>query len=341
MRVHDDRRAPDGARHRGLQRSLCRLLNGGVDGQDDVLARLGGHPDVFGLPVAQAVDEHGFHPGLAPQFRVELAFDADMPAIIWKPEVEVRDFAFKRAVVPHEIAEHVSREVGAGIKAGGLNLQINTGRVGGAFEQPGDLLLVEVHQHRQGQGELVGVVLHEVPERERNRLLKNGRDLLNDVTGDAIADLRLQGAALGNCLFWILLLDGIKSKPVLPEGQRVGDPLQLPSASVSVFGAELLAQFVEVKADVVAGPVLGNGHALPIQDLAANGRDANGAERLRLLVLRVVTVGNDLHPPEANDKNPDAQQDREGQRPQVGVVLLQLVENDHGAGGNDRWPMAN
>ena len=49
------------------KREFGRLLNREIDGQHDILAGFGAASRLFGLPVAEAVDEHRFHARLAAQ----------------------------------------------------------------------------------------------------------------------------------------------------------------------------------------------------------------------------------------------------------------------------------
>ena len=61
------------------ERAFRRLLNVEVNRQHDVVARFRLAPHVFGLAVAEIVDEHGLRARASAQLRVESGFDADRP----------------------------------------------------------------------------------------------------------------------------------------------------------------------------------------------------------------------------------------------------------------------
>ena len=100
-----------GLLHRRFQFALRDVLDLLVDGQDDVLARLGLLLDAA-KPFAVGVHRDQHAPGLAAQFVVVLALDPAQPFVIHA-----------------HVAQHLRRQFALGIKALGFFLEINAAQI--------------------------------------------------------------------------------------------------------------------------------------------------------------------------------------------------------------------
>ena len=292
-----------------LQGALGGLLDGEVDGEHEVLARLDGGEDVFRLAVAEVVHEHGFRAGFAAQFLVEGGFDADDAAEVGQAVVEKGLLAFCGTVIAADVAHEVNCRGAVGIKARGLDVHIEAGGQIGVFLHARDLGGREVGQHGERQGEVGLVVLLEFHGVEGDGFLKLAGDLRDDVAGDGVACGAGEVAALVALEF---------------------DAGFLIRGEAGVEGAlENGAEFFEIQAEVVARLVFGERRAVAVEDSASRRGHADGAVGLRLQFRLVVAAAHDLHPPEAEEQHGHAAKDARRQQAQAGVVLFELVENQH------------
>ena len=162
MNVHYDHRAARAGTVDALQRPLGRLLNAQVNRQHHILAGLGRTPDVLGLAVADVVHQHRLGASHAAQLFVQTILDADDATVIRQAVGEEGLFAFHRAVVALQMADHVGGGGVVRIVASGLDLQIHPHRAGGLLLEERDLGGVQIRQHRIGQGEAGFVMALEV-----------------------------------------------------------------------------------------------------------------------------------------------------------------------------------
>ena len=117
---HDDRRARVRAPMR-RQRAFRRLLNVEIHRQHDVVTRFGLAPHVFGLAIAEIVDEHGLRARTSAQFRVEPGLDTDLAAVIGQIVIEVVGIlTFFGTIVAQHITEQMRRQRAKRISANGL-----------------------------------------------------------------------------------------------------------------------------------------------------------------------------------------------------------------------------
>ena len=69
-----------------------------------------------------------------------------------------------------------------------------------------------------------------------------------------------------------------------------------------------LTQFLEVNRDAVARPVVGDTHAIAVENLTAHARDPDAPHTLLHQVALVVLTVSDLHTPECGKQNPEGGQ---------------------------------
>ena len=178
-------------------------------------------------------------------------------------------------------------------------------------------------QHREGQGEARLVMALEVGRIERERLLQPLADLRHHVAGHLVARL---SAAAGLCASAVKM-NCLRSSLVslrfscfsssclllLQFGAGAGDLLRIGRV-------ERLAQFFEIQAHVVGGPVLRQRDAVAVQNLAAHRRNAHGAEGLGFEVRLVIPRRDHLHPPQPGQQHAQAGQHDHRDQPQLRVV---------------------
>ena len=290
-----------------LQGALGGLLDGEVNGEHEILARLDGRQNIFRLAVAEVVHEHGFRASFAAQFLVEGGFDADDASEVRQAVVEKGLLALRRTVIAADVAHEVNRRGAVGIKTCGLNVHIEAGGQIGVFFHARDLGGREVGQHGERQGEVGLVVLLEFHGVERDGFLKLAGDLRDDVACDGVACGAGEFAALVALEFdaGFLIRDETGVEGALEHG----------------------AEFFEIQTQVVARLVFGKWRAVAVEDSAARRGHADGAVGLRLQLRLVVAAAHNLHPPQAEEQDGQPAKDAQSQQPQARVVLFELVEN--------------
>ena len=113
------------------KRAFRRLLNVEIHRQHDVVTRFRLAPHVFGLAVAEIVDEHGHRARVPAQLRVEAVLDTNLAAIIRHIVIErVGIFTFLGTIVAQHITEQMRRRRAIRITASGLQVQSHTQAAG-------------------------------------------------------------------------------------------------------------------------------------------------------------------------------------------------------------------
>ena len=77
--------------------------------------------------------------------------------------------------------------------------------------------------------------------------------------------------------------------------------------------------------------VLGERDSIPIKNPPPHRGDSHRAEGLRFEVGLVIPCRNHLHPPQSGQQHAESTQDQHRDRPQLGIIFLELVENQHQA----------
>ena len=116
------------------------------------------------------------------------------------------------------------------------------------------------------------------------------------------------------------------------DGGRVGEPAggEVQEAEPLFLGRELRQQLVEIDIEAIAGLVVHQRQAVAVQDAAAQGGDADGAEGLGFLALAVVFALQDLDAPQAGRQHEEARRDPPRHEAEGSVALVDLVEDEHG-----------
>ena len=95
---------------------------------------------------------------------------------------------------------------------------------------------------------------------------------------------------------------------------------------------ELRDEFVEVDVEPVARLVVGEGNAVAVEDAAADGGNADGAEALGFLALAVFRAGEDLDLPEPGGEHEQTEADTHRDDAEWAFPPVDLVEDEHGSG---------
>jgi hypothetical protein len=98
----------------------------------------------------------------------------------------------------------------------------------------------------------------------------------------------------------------------------------------AIFTVELRPQFLDIEIDVEGRAVFRQGHAVAIQNLAAQGGKTNLADGLGFLALSVTLAREHLHVPKPPKQKQHPAQDAHRQHPQRSVAFLDLVKDQHG-----------
>src|SRR5436305_3787947 len=100
----------------------------------------------------------------------------------------------------------------------------------------------------------------------------------------------------------------------------------LYGAQAVVFSSEIIAQFVQIQADVVNGLILGEDGTVAIENFSAHSRDANSAKGLPFEMGLIVARGNDLDPPQPDHQYSEARGHSQPHPAEVGIVLIELAK---------------
>ena len=142
-----------------MESALCGLLDLEVKREDHIFPSFRRRPNVFGLPVAEAVDQDRFHAGSASQFLVEGAFDAHDPAVVRQTKIEESIFVNSRAVILDEETNQMRGHHMVRVTPKRLHLQIQAGGIARLLLETGDLDRRQIRQHKERQRQLIRVML--------------------------------------------------------------------------------------------------------------------------------------------------------------------------------------